>query len=71
MSSDLLRIEHFLKPGTILVVDGRAANSRFLKSNFQRKWKYSYNRTNDQHIFYLNEEPLGLLNQKQLNFYFK
>ena len=69
MSSDIQRSNIF-KARNYIVVDGRAANSRFLKSNFQRKWKYSYNRTNDQHIFYLNEEPLGLLNQKQLNFLF-
>jgi hypothetical protein len=71
MSCDLLKIESFLKPGTIIIVDGRAANSRFLKSNFQREWKYSYNNTNDQHVFYLNEKPLGKLNNNQLNFYFK
>ena len=35
MTSDILKIEHFLKPGTIIIVDGRASNSRFLKSNFQ------------------------------------
>ena len=71
MSCDLLKIESFLKPGTIIIVDGRAANSRFLKSNFQREWKYSYNNINDQHVFYLNEKPLGKLNNNQLNFYFK
>ena len=70
MSSDILKIEHFLKPGTIIVVDGRAANSRFLKTNLQRDWRYGYNQTNDQHIFFLKEQALGKLNQKQLNFYF-
>ena len=38
MSCDILKIEHFLKPGTIIVVDGRAANSRFIKKNLQRNW---------------------------------
>ena len=70
MSADILKIEHFLKPGTIIVVDGRAANSRFLKANFQRDWKYSYSQLNDQHVFYLSEKPLGKLNKKQLDFYF-
>ncbi len=70
MSCDILKIEHFLKPGTIIIVDGRAANSRFLKSNFQRDWTYNYNQINDQHIFYLSEKPLGKLNKKQINFYF-
>ena len=71
MTSDLLKIEHYLKPGTIIVVDGRAANSRFLRSNFQRKWFYFYNSINDQHVFCLEEKPLGNLNKQQLNFYFK
>ena len=70
MTCDLLKIEHFLKPGTIIVVDGRASNSRFLKSNFQRNWKYSYNELNDQHVFFLNEKPLGQLNKRQIDFYF-
>lgn len=71
MTSDILRIEHFLKPGTIIIVDGRASNSRFLNSNLQREWKYSYNGLNDQHIFFLDEKPLGKLNKEQLNFYFE
>ena len=70
MSCDILKIEHFLKPGTIIVVDGRGANSRFLLKNFQRNWKYYFNKINDQHIFYLNENPLGDLNRRQLKFYF-
>jgi len=70
MTCDLLKIEHFLKPGTIIVVDGRASNSRFLKSNFQRNWKYSYNELNDQHVFFLDEKPLGQLNKRQIKFYF-
>ena len=70
MTCDLLKIEHFLKPGTIIVVDGRAANSRFLKNNFQRNWQYYYNNVNDQHVFFLKEKPLGVLNKKQLKFYF-
>ena len=70
MTSDILKIEHFLKPGTIIIVDGRASNSRFLNSNFQRNWKYSYNEYNDQHVFLLDEKPLGQLNKRQINFYF-
>ena len=68
MSCDLLKIEHYLTPGTFIVADGRAANARFLLSNFQRDWEYQYTDT-DQHIFYLNEDPLGEINKNQLNFY--
>ena len=39
--------------------------------NRGKKWKYGYNKINDQHVFYLNEKPLGKLNQNQLSFYFK
>lgn len=59
MSCDLLKIEHFLTPKTIIVVDGRAANARFLMSNFQRNWAYQYCEKRDQHFFVLEEAPLG------------
>ena len=35
MSADILVFEHFLQPGTLIVVDGRAANARFLKTNLE------------------------------------
>ena len=69
MAGDLLRIEHFLTPGTIVVFDGRAANARFLSSNFQRGWAYQYDVDFGQHVFVLNEEPLGPFSSKQLAFY--
>lgn len=69
MSADILRFEHFLTPGTILIVDGRAANTRFLISNFQRNWDYFYDMQLDQHIFFLNELPLGRFNKRQIDFY--
>lgn len=59
MACDLLKIEHFLTPRTIIIVDGRAANARFLKLNFQRNWNYKYCPRRDQHFFLLEEEPLG------------
>jgi len=67
MAADLLAIEHFLLPGTLIAVDGRSANARFLKSNFQRNWVYTYFKNFDQHFFELNEVPLGIWNEKQLN----
>jgi len=69
MSCDILKIEHFLTPGTIILIDGRTANARFLKSNFQRNWKYIHDKKNDQSIFLLNEDSLGYVNNAQLNFY--
>ena len=69
MSCDILKFEHFLTPGTIIIVDGRAANARFLRCNFQRNWDYQYNEDADQHVFLLNEPPLGKHNRRQLQYY--
>lgn len=71
MSCDILKIEQFLVPGTIIVVDGRAANALFLKNNFQRSWLYEYDENYDQHIFYLDDYTLGKYNTSQLEFYRK
>lgn len=71
MACDILKYEHFLTPGTIILTDGRTANARFLKSNFQRRWIYKHDSFNDQNIFFLKEKPLGKFNKEQINFYFK
>ena len=66
MTGDILSFEHFLHPGTLIVVDGRTANSRFLKSNLQRNWAYFYSPDWDQHFFELQEQPLGIYNKRML-----
>jgi hypothetical protein len=68
MSADILLFEPFLLPGTIIIVDGRTANARFLKNNLQRNWEYKYFIDEDIHIFELIEQPLGKLNSKQIRF---
>tara|TARA_B100001989_G_scaffold253309_1_gene239819 strand:- start:5290 stop:6150 length:861 start_codon:yes stop_codon:yes gene_type:complete len=68
MSADILSFEHFLQPGTLIIVDGRTANARFLKSNFQRNWNYIYNEDWDQHFFELLEMPLGQYNKDMIDF---
>ena len=70
MSCDILKIEYFLKPGTIIVIDGRTSNYRFLKNNLRRKWKFFDGLKGDQHYCFLDESPLGELNAKQNKFYF-
>jgi len=67
MSGDILSFEHFLQPGTLIVVDGRTANARFLKNNFQRNWGYTYSVDFDQHFFELQEDPLGKYNNEMIN----
>jgi len=64
MACDLLKIEHFLTPKTIIVIDGRTANARFIKSNLQRNWDYKHCPDRDQHFFLLDEKPLGKYSEK-------
>ena len=68
MSADLLRFEFYLEPGTLVLVDGRTSNSRFLKSYLRRNWSYLHDSDGDVHYFELNEEPLGKLNKIKLKF---
>ena len=63
MACDILKLENFYTPGTIIVVDGRGANAKFLKDNFKRNWLYKYEC--DQHCFYLNDPVLGKHNKNQ------
>jgi len=68
MACDILKIEHFLLPGTLLVTDGRTANARFLKSNLQREWRHEHDEEGDVHYFEMIEEPLGKWNRRQIDF---
>ena len=67
MSADILSFEHFLHPGTLIIIDGRTANARFLRSNLQRNWSYTYSYDWDQHFFELLEEPLGKYNKAMID----
>jgi len=71
MVCDIIKFEYFFTPGTIIVCDGRAANAKFLKDNFQRNWKYLDDQKNGQHIFWLDDPVLGKYNKLQLEFYNK
>lgn len=66
MSGDILTLEHFLLPGTLILVDGRTANARFLRENLQRDWTYHHEINTDQHYFELTEAPLGVYNKQQI-----
>ena len=71
MSCDILKFENFLVPGTIILVDGRTLNARFLKNNFKRNWREYHDDIYDQTIFILDEKPIGIYNKQQLKFYKK
>jgi len=66
MSADLINLEFFLWPGTTIVVDGRGANSNFLRKSLKRNWHYSYNSDTDQHFFDLIEPGWGKYSQALL-----
>jgi len=68
MVADIIRLEHFLLPGTIIVTDGRTANARFMKENFQLEWDHKYYVDFDQHVFVNVSEPLGIYNKRELDF---
>ena len=68
MVSDILRIEPFLLPGTVILVDGRTANARFMKNNLQQEWDYKHFFDCDIHIFINTSSALGIYNEKELNF---
>lgn len=69
MSCDILKYEHYLTPGTVIVFDGRNSNLRFFLNNTQRNWSVKEDKNLDQAILFLNEKPLGYWNNKQLRFY--
>jgi hypothetical protein len=68
MAADILMLEPFLLPGTLIVVDGRTANARFIKNNLQRNWEYTHYPNEDIHTFELMEAPLGKYNAAQIRF---
>ena len=68
IAADILAFEHFLTPGTLIVVDGRTANARFLKCNLQRAWTHTHIPAYDQHFFELTEAPLGVFNRRQIDY---
>lgn len=67
MSGDILQIEAFLLPGTVVRFDGRVLNARFFQNNAKRNWVCSYDQTQDATTFTLNEPPIGVKNSSQLS----
>lgn len=68
MAADLVRMEYFLEPGALIIVDGRGANAAFLRMNLERNWRYLYDQAGDIHLFELQDEFIGDLNKTKFNF---
>jgi len=59
MAADLLMMESTLLPGTIILIDGRTNNARFLERNFQRPFLREWDEKEDYTLLTLNEPRLG------------
>lgn len=68
MSADLLKIETLFLPRTMILVDGRVSNSRFLALNFYRNWNVEYNSNSDVTVFELIENAIGKKNEKKIKY---
>jgi len=66
ISSDILTIESWLLPGTIVFIDGRVANVRYLQKKLTRDWEWGIDIQNDVSVAILKEEPLGLKSRNDL-----
>ena len=53
MSADILLYEAGLKVGATIIVDNRKMNTRFLRRNLRRRWRFSGNRTDGRFTFVL------------------
>jgi len=68
MAADIITLEFFLPPGCLIIVDGRTANARFLRSFLKRQWAYQHDPAADVHYFELQETPLGVYSELHLSF---
>jgi hypothetical protein len=68
ISSDVLILEFYLQPGTIIIIDGRGANAEYLKLYLKRKWRYDYLGQTDQHMFTLASDSWGERNSNEVKF---
>lgn len=53
MSADILLYEAGLKIGAMIIVDNRKMNTRFLRRNLKRKWKFTANKVEGRFTFVL------------------
>ena len=68
VTCDLLRIEHLLLPGTVVVFDGMTNNARFNTRNLNRNWLIHESTELDYTLLVLDEEPLGVHHKNHLRF---
>ena len=68
LSADLLLLEPLLLPRTMILIDGRTNNARFLKNNLRRPWQIDEDPDGRFSILELCEDPLGGRNRDRIKF---
>ena len=68
MSGDPLLFETILYPRTLLIIDGRISNARFLKSSLYRNWNVIIDEGLEISLFELEEDKLGSRNYRKLKY---
>ena len=68
ITTDLLKLEPCLLPGTVVVFDGMTNNARFNYRHLSRNWLRHEDTDMDVTILMLNEPPLGVHHRNQLDF---
>ena len=66
LAADVLRIEPSLLPGTLLMVDGRVANVRFLAQHLYRQWQLDQSPDQSVTAMELQEAPFGSKDRDRL-----
>ena len=68
IAGDICINEPYILPNSSIIVDGRTANARFLKSKLYRNWTVKSYAEQDVSLFCLDEKPLGSINEDHINF---
>lgn len=68
LAADILCMEPLLLPGTLVLIDGRVNNARFIQRNLQRHWQIDHCGAEDVTFMELQEPPLGRLNEQTLKY---
>jgi hypothetical protein len=71
MAADILTIEPYLWPETLIISDGRTANVRFLADRLKRDWQILHDPFGDRTILRLNETSMGEISERHINFRLK
>lgn len=68
ITCDLLLMEPFLLPGTVVIFDGLTNNAYFNIQRLKRNWLWKHNLKFDYTIMALIDKPLGIHNINELKF---